>query len=93
MSRPTKTNKRRRRRPVVQAATPSAWFSIASFCKAHGISQALYFKAKNEGWGPQESAVGVRRMISIEAAAKWRAEREAAAARERPQTSGELSHV
>jgi hypothetical protein len=53
--------------------------SIAAFCRRHDISQAMYFKLKRQGRAPVEMVVGARRLISIEAAARWRAEREAAA--------------
>jgi len=61
--------------PVARAA-----FSIPEFCEAHRISVRAYFKMKAEGWGPSELHVGRRVLISFEAAARWRAEREAAAA-------------
>ena len=63
-------------------AAPTAVFSVASFCVAHGISQALYFKLRNQGLGPDEMHLGSRIFITFESAAKWRAEREAATAAE-----------
>jgi hypothetical protein len=39
----------------------------------------MYFKLREQGRGPQEMAYGRRRAISLEAAARWRAEREAEA--------------
>ncbi|TMK11242.1 MAG: hypothetical protein E6G75_19450 [Alphaproteobacteria bacterium] len=62
----------------VLADSPAA-FSIAEFCRAHRISQSMYFKMRNLGLGPREMAVGSRRLISQEAAAEWRNAREAAA--------------
>jgi hypothetical protein len=56
-----------------------AAFTIAEFCRAHRISQSMYFKMRNQGLGPREMAVGSRRLISQEAAAEWRKAREAAA--------------
>jgi hypothetical protein len=53
-------------------------FSIAEFCKAHGISESMYFKMRALGLGPREMIVGTRRLISFEAAAAWRRAREAA---------------
>jgi hypothetical protein len=53
--------------------------SIHAFCALHGISEDLFFKMKREGWGPAVMQVGSRTLISHEAAAAWRAEREAAA--------------
>ena len=53
-------------------------FSIAEFCQRHGISIAMYYKmrAKDAKSVPREIHVGTRRLISKEAAADWRAERE-----------------
>ena len=57
---------------------PTALFSIASFCIAHGISEGFYFKLREKGLGPQETRLGARVFITHESAARWRAEREAA---------------
>jgi len=77
--------------------TPGAWrtarmaaaaaFSIDEFCAAHRLSPEMYFKLKREGRGPREMQVGRRRMISAEAAARWRRQREREAA-SRKQNSG-----
>ena len=56
---------------------PRAAFTVSEFCEAHRISQAKYYEMKKEGWGPIEMEVGRRRLISYEAAAEWRREREA----------------
>jgi hypothetical protein len=69
-------------RKVVADAALAAAFTIAEFCRAHRISQSMYFKMRNLGLGPREMAVGRRTLISIEAAADWRREREADAATE-----------
>lgn len=55
-------------------------FSIASFCKRHGISPQLFYKFKSEM--PATFRIGTRVLISKEAAARWRAAREAASAAE-----------
>jgi hypothetical protein len=51
-------------------------FSVEEFCKRHGISVQLFYKLKAEM--PVTFRVGTRVLISVEAAAHWRAEREAA---------------
>ena len=51
-------------------------FSIAEFCAAHHISRSYYFMIRRRGEGPREMKVGRRRLISVEAAADWRRERE-----------------
>jgi hypothetical protein len=55
-------------------------FTIAEFCRAHRMSQTHYFELKKNGQGPDEMVAGRRRIISFEAAARWRKAREAAAA-------------
>jgi hypothetical protein len=56
-----------------------AVFTIAEFCRAHRISQSMYFKLRALGLGPREMMVGTRKLISFEAAADWRKARETAA--------------
>jgi hypothetical protein len=56
---------------------PRLGYSIAEFCTALGISQAHYFEMKRAGEGPREMALGTRRIISIEEAIRWCAERTA----------------
>jgi hypothetical protein len=63
-------------RKVVADAALAAAFTIAEFCRAHRISQSMYFKMRNLGLGPREIAVGSRRLISLESAERWRRERE-----------------
>jgi hypothetical protein len=58
----------------------TAAYSIRAFCHAHHISESFYFKLKTLGLGPREIRIGSRVLISQEAAARWRAEREAASA-------------
>jgi hypothetical protein len=58
---------------------PQAAFTVAEFCRAHRVSQAMYYQMKKEGWGPAEMSVGRRRLISYEAASVWRRERETTA--------------
>jgi hypothetical protein len=61
-----------------QPQTPPACFTVKTFCAAHDLSESFYFKLKNQGLGPREMRVGSRVLITFEAAAAWRAEREAA---------------
>jgi hypothetical protein len=72
MSRPKTTGKKK----VGEIAHLEA-FSIDEFCARHGpISRSYYYKLKDLGLGPRELRIGRRRLISAEAAAAWRAERE-----------------
>jgi len=47
------------------------------FCVRNAISEGLYFKLKREGRGPREIEIGNRIIITPEAEADWRLEREA----------------
>jgi predicted DNA-binding transcriptional regulator AlpA len=51
-------------------------FSIAEFCASHGISKSTFHKLRRDGKAPRVMRVGSRVLISIEAAAEWRRERE-----------------
>ena len=54
-------------------------FSISVFCSRHGFSPQLFYKLKPQGLMPATFRVGTRVLISREAAAAWRRERENAA--------------
>jgi hypothetical protein len=47
-------------------------YTIARFCEAHGISEALYFKLRTQGRGPRELRIGRKVLITHESAAAWR---------------------
>ena len=47
-------------------------FSIAEFCRRHGISRAHFYNLSKNGEGPAVMRVGRRALISVEAAAEWR---------------------
>jgi hypothetical protein len=61
---------------------PRLALSILEFCDAHGISEGFYYKLKKQRKGPREMKVGTRTLITFEAAADWRREREAASVAE-----------
>ncbi len=52
-------------------------YSIAEFCRRHNISHGTYYNLRNCGLGPREARAMSRVIISKEAAADWRREREA----------------
>src|SRR5262245_42350504 len=69
------------RAPPKQHTDVLGAYSIPDFCRAHGgISEAYFHALVKEGLGPTLMKVGNRTLISVEAAARWRAEREAATA-------------
>jgi hypothetical protein len=73
--------------PIRGPPVPPAWYSVREFCLAHRLSISMYFKLKAEGRGPRETAVGSRRYISFEDAAKWRAQQQEVTAHAEPNFS------
>jgi hypothetical protein len=55
-------------------------YSVEEFCRRHRISVQLFYKFKDDM--PATFRVGTRVLVSKEAAANWRAEREAETAAE-----------
>ena len=52
-------------------------YSINEFCKRHSIGRSSFYAALKAGDAPEIYKLGVRTYISKEAAAAWRAGREA----------------
>jgi hypothetical protein len=65
--------------PICRLPVPVAAYAIREFCAAHRLSESMYFKLRNQGLGPDEMSVGSRRLISFEAAERWRRARETTA--------------
>jgi hypothetical protein len=63
--------------PTTEPPIQPLALSIRQFCASHNISVATYFRLARAGAGPRKMRVGGRTLISIEAAAAWRREREA----------------
>jgi hypothetical protein len=57
-------------------------FTIAEFCQTHRISRSFLYSEWKAGRGPRFMRAGVKRIITGEAAADWRREREAEATAE-----------
>jgi hypothetical protein len=53
-------------------SVPVMSYSVELFCQAHSISQAWYYAMRKRGLGPDETRIGTRRLITAEAAARWR---------------------
>ena len=70
---------RRRRRHRARAPPGILAFTIEEFCRQHSLGVSTYYRLQERGEGPETMKVGGRRLISIEAAARWRRWREAAA--------------
>jgi len=72
-----------RRPPAPRQPTGDAdAYSLPEFCERHRISLQLFYKLMQQGLAPATFHVGTRVLVSREAAARWRAEREAADAAE-----------
>jgi hypothetical protein len=56
---------------------PGQAHTRVSFCENNAISESLYFSLKRQGRGPREIELDGRIIITPEAEAAWRAEREA----------------
>lgn len=54
-------------------------YTVAEFCAAHRIGVTMYYalKKQNPSRAPDEIQLGDKRLITKEAAARWRAAREA----------------
>jgi hypothetical protein len=76
MARPEVTG---RKLTKLNAADDADAYSIDEFCARHRISPQLFYKLKPKGLMPVTFTVGSRVLISKEAAAAWRRERETAA--------------
>jgi hypothetical protein len=77
---PPKPQREGRGKPQQARAPPLdqlAAYSIASFCAAHCLSESMFFKLRAMGLAPAVFKIGSRTLISKEAAAAWRAQREA----------------
>ena len=60
-----------------QRRKPGDAHTIPSFCVSNAISESLYFDLKRKGRGPREIELDGRIIITPDAEADWRLEREA----------------
>jgi len=63
----------------VMPADGAAAFTVDGFCRSHHVSRSKLYQMWREGIGPRIMRIGAKVLISTEAAADWRREREAAA--------------
>jgi len=68
--------------PARQGGPKPAAYTVTEFCIAHRLSRSKLYQLWAAGIGPRWMYVGTKRLISHEAAADWRREREAAAVAE-----------
>jgi hypothetical protein len=62
----------------------AAVYSIAEFCRSHGVSRAFFYTLMKRGEGPTVMKVGKRTLVSEEAARDWRRRMETAADAQMP---------
>jgi hypothetical protein len=55
-----------------------AAYTVSEFCDAHRISRSKLYELWAAGVGPRFVRIGTKKIITIEAAADWRREGEAA---------------
>ena len=72
MARPEVTG----RKMALSKADEADAYSVEAFCRRHGFSVQLFYKNRSEM--PATFRIGTRVLISREAAACWRAQRERA---------------
>jgi hypothetical protein len=60
------------------ATDSRAAFTVSEFCAAHRISRTKLYELWAAGTGPRFFYIGVKKIITAEAAADWRRERELA---------------
>jgi hypothetical protein len=81
MARPEVTDRKMAvARPEPTAFDDADAYSIEEFCRRHRISVQMFYKFKAAM--PATFRIGTRVLVSREAAARWRAEREQATAAE-----------
>jgi hypothetical protein len=54
-------------------------YTIREFCRRHMLTPFMFYKLQRDGQAPRVMIVGGRKLISAEAAARWRKSRERAA--------------
>jgi hypothetical protein len=70
--RPEITGRRQGATATNPATEPDA-YTVPEFCERHRISVALFYKLRAQGKGPEVAHAGARRIVTREAAARWRA--------------------
>jgi hypothetical protein len=64
----------------IPTAPERAAYSVGEFCMAHRISRSKLYQMWAAGSGPRVMRIGSKVLVTVEAAADWRAAREAASA-------------
>jgi hypothetical protein len=70
------------RRLLAPKGMPPECYTLDEFCRAHRVSRSTYYRMREEGTGPEEFHPTVNSqkvLITKEAAARWRAKRDAEA--------------
>jgi hypothetical protein len=64
---------------VVAVLADRRAYTVREFCEVHRISRSALYCLWREGIGPRFISIGIKKLISVEAAEAWRREREEAA--------------
>jgi hypothetical protein len=71
------TGASQRGRPQAPRAPPELdAYSIREFCRRHSLTPYLFYKLQRQGLAPKVMQLGGRKLVSAEAAARWRKARE-----------------
>jgi hypothetical protein len=62
--------------PVRHGEHAKPVYTVREFCRAHSICRAKLYQLWAAGDGPRVMRVGVKVLITVDAAAEWRAARE-----------------
>jgi hypothetical protein len=81
---PARQQKHFRKDAAATRPPPFAAFTVDEFCYSHRMSRSELYKQWRQGTGPRFYRKGKHRLISVEAAADYRREREAAEAASTP---------
>jgi predicted DNA-binding transcriptional regulator AlpA len=57
---------------ILPSTTGRKASTIDEFCEEHRFSRAFFYKLKKQGKAPRVTALGSRRIITVEDAAAWR---------------------
>jgi hypothetical protein len=68
-----KSREKRKRTKIIVPLDQKLALTVDEFCAAHNISRTFFYELRSAGKGPASMMVGGRHLISIEAAARWRA--------------------
>jgi hypothetical protein len=79
-AKPRPKSQKKRAAPKRKLPVPALGLSVDQFCAANNIGRDLFYELVRQKRGPDCMRLGRRRIITIDAAARWQREREAESA-------------